>query len=93
MDADMQDPVSVAVDMIRVWETGLEVVYARRTNRNDSFLKKHTAILYYKLLAYISDTDIPRNVGDFRLVDKKVLRAFLSLKEKDRYVRGMFAWL
>ncbi len=93
MDADMQDPVSVAAEMITQWENWFEVVYARRKNRNDNFIKKHTALLYYKLLSKISDTKIPRNVWDFRLIDRKVLVAFLKLKEKDRYIRGMFAWL
>lgn len=93
MDSDLQDPVEVARDMIIEWEKWFEVVYARRTDRNDSFLKNQTAILYYKILSLISDTRIPRNVGDFRLIDKKVLKAFLRLKEKDRYIRGMFAWL
>jgi len=93
MDCDMQDPVWVAAEMILEWENWFEVVYARRKNRNDNFLKKQTALIYYRLLSKISDTQIPRNVWDFRLIDKKVLKAFLSLKEKDRYIRGMFAWL
>ncbi len=91
MDCDMQDPPFLVVDMIQEWENGFEVVYARRTNRNDNFFKKHTAIWYYKFHAQISDTDIPRNVWDFRLIDKKVLQAFLKLSEKDRYIRWMFA--
>jgi dolichol-phosphate mannosyltransferase len=93
MDSDMQDPVVIAAEMITQWEDWYEVVYARRKNRNDNFIKKQTALIYYKLLSKISDTKIPRNVWDFRLIDKKVLTAFLSLKEKDRYIRGMFAWL
>lgn len=93
MDADMQDPPNLILDMLYQWEQWFEVVYARRKQRNDSFLKKYTAIVYYKLLSHVSYTKIPRNVGDFRLIDKKVLTAFQSLKEKDRYVRGMFAWL
>ncbi|MGE4443970.1 MAG: glycosyltransferase family 2 protein [Candidatus Altimarinota bacterium] len=93
MDCDMQDPPSLVLEMIKKWEEGYEVVYARRTNRNDNFIKKYTAILYYKFHAQISDTDIPRNVGDFRLIDKKVLKEFKKLSEKDRYIRGMFAWM
>ena len=89
----MQDPPSLIIQMIEHWEKGDEIVYARRKNRNDSFLKKYTAILYYKILSKISDTQIPRNVGDFRLIDRKVLDVFRSLKEKDRYIRGMFSWL
>jgi polyisoprenyl-phosphate glycosyltransferase len=93
MDADMQDPPAVAVEMIRRWEEGYEIVYARRRNRQDPFLKKYLALAYYWLLSRISDTDIPRNVGDFRLIDRRVLAVFRRLKEKDRYIRGMFSWL
>ncbi|MDP2090190.1 MAG: glycosyltransferase family 2 protein [Candidatus Gracilibacteria bacterium] len=93
MDADMQDPPILILKMIKEWEKGFEVVYARRRNRNDKFLKKYTAILYYKILSKVSDTQIPRDVGDFRLIDKKVLKTFNKLKEKDRYIRGMFAWV
>ncbi len=93
MDCDMQDPPSLILKMLKKWEKWFDVVYARRKNRNDNFVKKYTAILYYKFHAQISDTEIPRNVWDFRLVDKKVLVAFLKLSEKDRYIRWMFAWL
>ncbi|MDD2870870.1 MAG: glycosyltransferase family 2 protein [Candidatus Gracilibacteria bacterium] len=93
MDADMQDPPILILKMIKKWEKGFEVVYARRIKRHDRFLKKYTAIAYYKLLANFSDTKIPRDVGDFRLIDKKVLKAFKKLKEKDRYIRGIFAWM
>lgn len=93
MDADMQDPPEVVTQMIKKWQEWYEIVYARRKNRNDAFLKKYTAILYYKILSKISDTEIPRNVWDFRLIDKKVLTVFKGLKEKDRYIRGMFSWL
>lgn len=93
MDADMQDPPILILEMIKKWESGFEVVYARRRDRKDKFLKKYTAIAYYKILSHVSDTKIPRNVWDFRLIDKKVLESFKKLKEKDRYIRGMFAWM
>jgi len=93
MDCDMQDPPYLLLDMIKKWEEGYEIVYARRKKRNDNFLKKYTAILYYKIHSKISDIEIPRNVWDFRLVSKKVLKQFLKLSEKDRYIRWMFAWL
>lgn len=93
MDADMQDPPILILEMIKKWEAGFEVVYARRRDRKDKFLKKYTAIAYYKILSHVSDTKIPRNVWDFRLIDKKVLESFKKLKEKDRYIRGMFAWM
>ncbi|MDD2907166.1 MAG: glycosyltransferase family 2 protein [Candidatus Gracilibacteria bacterium] len=93
MDADMQDPPILILNMVKEWEKGNEIVYARRIERKDRFLKKYTAILYYKILSKVSDTKIPRDVGDFRLIDKKVLEVFKLLKEKDRYIRGMFAWM
>jgi len=93
MDADMQDPPSLIIGMIKKYEEGYDIVYARRKNRNDSFLKKYTAVWYYKILYLVADTKIPRNVWDFRLIDKKVLNVFLKLKEKDRYIRWMFAWV
>ena len=93
MDADMQDPPILILSMIKKWEKWFEVVYARRKKRNDKFFKKYTAILYYKILSKVSDTRIPRDVWDFRLIDKKVLKTFNKLKEKDRYIRWIFAWI
>lgn len=92
MDADMQDPPELILEMLQKWEQGHEIVYARRVDRKDSFLKRMTAILYYKFLDMISDVKIPRNVGDFRLIDKKVLSCLLKFREKARYFRGMVAW-
>lgn len=93
MDCDMQDPPILILKMIKKWEEWYEVVYARRIKRSDNFLKKYSAIIYYKLLSKFSDTKIPRDVWDFRLIDKKVLDSFKLLKEKDRYIRWMFAWI
>lgn len=93
MDADMQDPPILILKMIKQWEEWFEVVYARKIKRHDKFLKKYTAIAYYKLLAKFSDTKIPRDVWDFRLIDRKVLKSFKKLKEKDRYIRWIFARL
>ncbi len=93
MDCDMQDPPGVILDMIDKWEEGFQVVYARRKNRKDSFFKKYSAILYYKLLDKFSEVKIPRNVGDFRLIDRKVLDQLKEMKEQARYLRGMVAWL
>lgn len=92
IDADLQDPPSLIIDMIKAWEDGASIVYARRTNRQDSFLKKITALVYYRFLDYVSDVKIPRNVGDFRLIDKKVLHTLKGCREKARYLRGMVAW-
>ncbi len=92
MDADLQDPPHLLIDMIKAWEDGFSIVYARRANRIDSFLKKFTALLYYRFLDSISDVKIPRNVGDYRLIDKKVLHTLKECREKARYLRGMVAW-
>ena len=94
MDADLQDPPEVVGQMIEKWKEGYEVVYGRRVSREgDSAFKKWTASLFYKFLGRLSSVDIPRDAGDFRLIDRKVLDAFLAMPEQDRFVRGMFAWL
>ena len=94
MDADLQDPPEVALDMIAKWKEGFEVVYAERLTRDgESRFKRMTADLFYRLLGRMSEIDIPRNVGDFSLVDRKALDAFLAMPERDRFVRGMFAWI
>ncbi|MBX7066628.1 MAG: glycosyltransferase family 2 protein [Parachlamydiales bacterium] len=92
MDADMQDPPKLILEMIQKWEEGSKIVYARRIDRKDTFMKKLTANLYYKFLDLISDVKIPRNVGDFRLIDQKVLKSLNRCREKARYFRGMVAW-
>jgi glycosyltransferase involved in cell wall biosynthesis len=94
MDADLQDPPEVVADMIARWKEGYDVVYARRLSREgESKFKRWTAGIFYKLLGRLSSIDIPSDVGDFRLIDRKVLNAFKSMPERDRFVRGMFAWL
>jgi glycosyltransferase involved in cell wall biosynthesis len=94
MDADLQDPPEIVHEMIARWREGYEIVYARRRTRDgEGFFKKLTSKLFYRLLGKISDVDIPRDVGDFRLIDRKVLEAFCEMPERDRFVRGMFAWL
>ena len=72
MDSDMQDPPAVSLELIEKWEQGYEVVYAQRRSRKDTFFKKLTADLYYRTLHSLADIDIPRNTGDFRLIDRKV---------------------
>jgi polyisoprenyl-phosphate glycosyltransferase len=94
MDADLQDPPEVVGDMIARWRDGYEIVYGRRLSREgESRFKRWTASLFYRALARLSSIDIPRDVGDFRLIDRKVLEAFRAMPEQDRFVRGMFAWL
>lgn len=94
MDADLQDPPEVVADMIALWRDGYEIVYGRRLSRDgESKFKRWTASLFYRVLARLSSIDIPRDVGDFRLIDRKVVEAFRAMPERDRFVRGMFAWL
>lgn len=92
LDADLQDPPEVIPALIAKWQEGYDIVYARRINRQDSAIKKITAWCYYWLLDMISDVRMPRNVGDFRLIDRKVLDALKQCREKARYLRGMVAW-
>jgi len=94
MDADLQDPPEVILEMAARWQEGYEVVYAVRERREgETFLKKATARVYYALLRKLADVDQHADVGDFRLVDRKALDAFLQLRERNRYVRGMFSWV
>ena len=94
MDADLQDPPEVVHEMIAKWQEGYEIVHAqRRARAGETRLKTLTASLYYRLLARLSSVDIPRDVGDFRLVDAKVIQAIKSMPERDRFLRGMFAWV
>jgi len=94
MDADLQDPPEVVAEMIAKWKEGFEVVYARRLSRaGESTFKRASANLFYKLLGRISSIAIPADVGDFRLIDRKVLDALRRMPEQDRFIRGMIAWL
>ncbi|GHA32418.1 glucosyl transferase [Devosia pacifica] len=94
LDADLQDPPEVALDLIAKWREGYEVVYAQRTKRaGEPFLKKATAHVFYRALSRLSTIELPRDVGDFRLVDRAAVDAFLAMPEYNRYVRGMFAWI
>lgn len=93
MDADLQDPPALLVELVRAWQQGADIVYARRIDRQDTFLKRLTAKWYYILLDAVSDVRIPRNVGDFRLIDKRVLTELKKCSEKARYLRGMVAWM
>lgn len=92
IDADLQDPPSLILSLIDKWEKGFYIVYARRVARKDSYLKKFVAHVYYALLHLVADVSIPRNVGDFRLIDKIVLQSIQSVRETTRYWRGMIAW-
>jgi dolichol-phosphate mannosyltransferase len=94
MDADLQDPPEVVLDMIAKWKEGYQIVCGRRLARDgESAFKRWTAGVFYRLLGRLSAIDIPSDVGDFRLVDRQALDAFRAMPEHDRFVRGMFAWL
>ena len=94
IDGDLQDPPETIIKMIEKWKQGYEVVYGRRSKRQgESFLKKLTAKTYYRLLKSMTSIDMPVDVGDFRLIDKKVCDALASLPEKNRYIRGLVSWV
>lgn len=94
IDADLQDPPEVIPLMMQKWREGFEVVYGKRKKRQaETLFKKATSKLYYRFLSRITDVEIPVDVGDFRLVDRKVCDAFNSMKEGHRYVRGLISWL
>jgi dolichol-phosphate mannosyltransferase len=94
MDADLQDPPEVVLEMAKRWREGYEVVYSIRDEREgETWFKLFTASAFYRLLRRMAELDIPSEVGDFRLVDRKALDAFKTMREKSRYVRGMFSWI
>jgi glycosyltransferase involved in cell wall biosynthesis len=93
MDADLQDPPEVALEMASLWREGCEVVNGVRDARTgESRFKGWTARHFYRLLRRLSDVDLPLDVGDFRLVDRRVADAVRGMREPDRYLRGLFAW-
>ncbi|CAA7601979.1 Glycosyl transferase family 2 [Acididesulfobacillus acetoxydans] len=94
IDADLQDPPEVIPAMIEKWRQGFDVVYGRRAERKgETFFKKLTAKLFYKLLHGLSEVDVPLDAGDFRLLDRKACDALKSLPERNRYVRGLASWI
>lgn len=93
IDADLQDPPEIIPEMIKKWQEGAKVVYAKRKKREvDTFFKKHTAQIFYKLMNFMSDVPIPEDVGDYRLLDKSVVDFLKSLPEKPVFLRGLVAW-
>ncbi|WP_206811614.1 glycosyltransferase family 2 protein [Paradesulfitobacterium ferrireducens] len=94
IDADLQDPPELILDMIAKWKEGYDVVYAKRLSRKgETFFKKQTAHLFYRLLRASTDIEIPVDTGDFRLLDRKVCNEMKRLPEKNRYVRGLVSWV
>jgi glycosyltransferase involved in cell wall biosynthesis len=94
MDSDLQDPPEVVHRLIEKWRQGYEIVYARRLCRDgESFFKRTTAHMFYRLLGLLTSVPIPTDVGDFRLVGRKALDTFRAMPEHHRFVRGMFSWM
>ncbi len=93
IDADLQDPPEVILEMIAKWKEGYDVVYGQRISRKgETFFKKITAKIFYRLLRSLTNVDIPVDTGDFRLIDRKVCDVLSGLTEKNRYVRGLVSW-
>lgn len=94
MDADLQDPPEVVFDLIKQWQAGFDVVHAvRQSRQGESWFKLTSANFFYRFLEKITETKIVRNAGDFRLMDQKVVKAFRTLKEKHRFIRGLSCWI
>lgn len=95
IDADLQDPPELFPEMIRLYfEKRCNVVYAvRRERKGETFFKRATAKIYYQIINYLSDTPLPLNTGDFRLIDKKVINEYKNLQEKNKYIRGIITWI
>ena len=94
IDADLQDPPEVILELIAKWREGYEVVYAQRTEREgETWFKRVTASLFYRTIYRITDVKIPLDTGDFRLLDRKVVDVMNSMRERHRFLRGMSAWV
>ena len=94
MDADLQDPPEVVLDLAKQWRQGYDVVYAVRDVREgETRFKRATAAAFYRAFNRISDVKVPLDVGDFRLVDRRALDVFSHMRESNRFVRGMFSWI
>ena len=94
IDADLQDPPELIPKLVEKWREGYDVVNAKRIKRKgESLLKKVMSYIYYRLLFYLSDINVPKDTGDFRLLNKNALDALLKLREKHRYMKGLFVWV
>jgi dolichol-phosphate mannosyltransferase len=94
IDADLQDPPEVVADMAARWREGYDVAYGLRTDRpGETAFKRATAKGFYRLLNRLSDTEIPLDVGDFRLMDRRVVDALIAMPERARFIRGMVSWV
>jgi polyisoprenyl-phosphate glycosyltransferase len=94
IDVDLQDPPEVIVELSKKWKEGFDVVYATRSERKgETFIKKSTASLFYRLISSLTKINIPKDTGDFRLIDRKVVDALKELKETNRFMKGLFSWV
>ncbi len=94
IDSDLQDPPELIEEMVNKWKAGFDVVYAtRRTRHGESWFKKSTAVIFYKVINAVSEIPIPQNTGDFRLIDKRVVDAIRQLPESARFMKGVFSWI
>jgi len=94
IDADLQDPPELIAEFVSRWEDGYDVVYGSRADRSsDTAMKRTTARLFYRIFNRVSDLDIPESAGDFRLMDRQVVEALKLLPERNRFMKGLFAWV
>lgn len=94
IDADLQDPPELIPDMLSEWQKGYDVVYMqRRSRRGETWLKRFTAFAFYKVMSRLGQIPIPENVGDFRLLDRRAVLALRRLREENRFMKGLFAWI
>lgn len=94
IDADLQDPPELILEMVAKWREGYKVVLATRKERKeDTWFKRQSALMFYRLISAMSEVDIPKNTGDFRLMDRQVVDTLKQLPEKTRFMKGIFAWL
>lgn len=93
IDADLQDPPELIEQLVAKWQEGYDVVYATRRFREEGWLKNVTASGFYRVISKISKTKIPANTGDFRLIDRRVIEALKQMPERNRFMKGMFAWV
>jgi len=94
IDSDLQDPPEVIFDLVAKWKEGYEVVYAQRRSREgETWFKLFTASLFYRLIGSVSSISIPRDTGDFRLIDRKVVLVMRQLREHHRFMRGLSVWV
>lgn len=94
IDADLQDPPELINEMIKYWEEGYDDIYAkRRSRKGETFLKKFTSKMYYKVLQSFTRIDIGKDAGDFRLLDRRCVEALKQMRESQRYTKGLYSWI